>query len=146
MVPRYYSMLRLCHVCASKCISWALAGTAYAAGHKTEMRLSASFEVLSGLIPFRSDHVLSGVASTILDGEVSTVTSLKKKLRSVRKDARPLGMATRAYHAYLAYLSSFHLKHCKPGARRHSQVAGGWPGNLYPCVIPSYVFSSYRPK
>ena len=79
MVPRYYNMLRLCHVCASKCISWALAGTAYAAGHKTEMRLSASFEVLSGLIPFRSDHVLSGVASTILDGEVSTVSSLSQK-------------------------------------------------------------------
>ena len=76
-------MLRLCHVCASKCISWALAGTAYAAGHKTEMRLSASFEVLSGLIPLRSDHVLSGVASTILDGEVSTVTSLSLKKKYI---------------------------------------------------------------
>ena len=43
------------------------------------MRLSASFEVLSGLIPFRSNHVLLGVASTILDGEVSTVTSLSQK-------------------------------------------------------------------
>ena len=44
------------------------------------MRLSASFEVSSGLIPLRSDHVLSGVASTILDGEVSTVTSLSLSL------------------------------------------------------------------
>ena len=85
------SMLRLCHVCASKCISWALAGTAYAAGHKTEMRLSASFEVLSDLVPLRSDHVLSGVASTILDGEVSTVTSLSLNLH-LMQTGNPLGL------------------------------------------------------
>ena len=44
------------------------------------MRLSAGFEVVSGRIPFRSKHVLWGVASTILDGEVSTVTSVDRNI------------------------------------------------------------------
>ena len=119
MVPRYYDMLRLCHVCASKCISWALAGTAYAAGHKTEMRLSASFEVLSGLIPLRSDHVLSGVASTILDGEVSTVTSLSHIYLDV---LYPTCYALQPVHVSPQVQQQLDLqieRHCQANLNRH---------------------------
>ena len=80
------------------------------------MRLSASFELLSGLSPFRSDHVISGVASTILDGEVSTVTSLSLSLKvSIQPQLRSKkGHLLATYTALPAYTTKLQCNHHVP--------------------------------